>query len=487
MSAFPVGAQRQRRRLVATSICVALGGCTPFYELAPDVRQRIAAESDGLSPKISDHEDVRRVAERAAHGVLADPAPIAVRDGSGLADYIRWALDRNPRLQARVRDIEALGMRVPQVSSLGDPMLSLVPPTGDLVQTAGGAMQAAVGLSQGLPWPGKLETLGKVAEHVVRIAISNLDTERLRVVADVKQAYFDLYRARVSIDVSRALEVLLQRVRDSAQSRITTGLASQQDLLRTEVELYALTNARLDYEQESTTARARLNVLMDRPVDARLPMPGPLEAAPLQWRLLALLQRADEFGPQLAALRTRIEADLLRVDYADLAYYPDLGLGGLFTFIASGGRSPVADGSDVWNLNLGVTLPIFRDKLDAGVLQRNAEAIASVHRYRDGRNRVVLALQQQLARVDADYRKAVLLRDGILPRADQAVRVAQTGYDAGTVEFATLLAAWRRLFELTLDYHRALAALEHGVSEVEYLAGGDLPREEPREIQEDER
>ncbi|MCB9917381.1 MAG: TolC family protein [Planctomycetes bacterium] len=447
------------------------------------MRQRIAAESDGLSPKISDQDAVRRVSERAVHGELRDPDPIPVRDDVDLTDYVRWALQRNPRLQARIRDIEALGMRVPQVSSLADPMLSLIPPTGDLVQTAGGEMQGAVGASLGIPWPGKLETLGKVAEQVVRIAISNLDTERLRVVADVKQAYFDLYRARVSIDVSGALEDLLKRVRDSAQSRITTGRTSQQDLLRTEVELYALTNTRLDYEQELSTAKARLNVLMDRAVDAPLPTPGPLEAVPLQWRLLSLLQRADEFGPQLAALRQRIEADLLRVDSAELAYYPDLSLGGLFTFIASGGRSPVANGSDVWNLNLGVSLPIFRGKLDAGVLQRNAEALASVLRYRDGRNRVALALQRQLARVDADYRKAVLLRDGILPRADQAVRVAQTGYDAGTVEFATLLAAWRRLFELTLDYHRALAALEHGVSEVEFLAGGDLPRQEPEQQQ----
>ena len=169
------------------------------------------------------------------------------------------------------------------------------------------------------------------------------------------------------------------------------------------------------------------------------------------------------------------------MELANLQFYPDLSIGGLFTFIMNGGRSPVADGSDVWSLGLGVTLPIWFDKLESGVLQRNAETLASVLRYRERRNDVLFVLQELLVRVDADYRKAVLLRDGILPRADQAVRVAQSGYDAGTVDFATLLAGWRRLFELSLDYHRALASLEQNISEVEYVAGGDMQRQQPPE------
>lgn len=464
-------------------LLVALAGCSSFYSLSPDVQKRIADESDALATKISDDDAVQAAASQAVRGESPMPEPIEVPANATLADFVRLALQRNPSLEARVRDLEALGMRVPQVSSLSDPMLSIVPPTGDMVQTAGGEMGAAIGLSQGLPWPGKLEARGRAAEQIVRIAVSNLDTERLRVIADVKKAYFELYQAHVSIDVSRELEALLQRVRDSAQARVAAGTTSQQDLLRAEVELYALTNARVDYEQQLLTAKARLNILMDRSVDADLPTPTTITPEPLQWRLLALLQRADQAGPQLAALRQVVARDLVAVELAKLQYYPDLSLGGLFTFIMNGGRSPVANGSDVWNLNIGVTLPIWFDKLRSGVLQSNAETLASVLRYRSRRNDVLFVLQDLLVRVDADYRKAVLLRDGILPRADQAVRVAQSGYEAGRVDFATLLAGWRRYFELSLDYHRALASLEKNLSEVEYVAGGDLTRQEPQEKQ----
>ncbi|MCA8950453.1 MAG: TolC family protein [Planctomycetes bacterium] len=478
---FPCDAGAWRQRWTALAASAVLGGCSPFYELSPDVRQRIADESARLTPAITDHDAVRGVAAAAVRGELPLPEPIAIPADAALVDYIGLALARNPRLQARIRDVEAAGMRVPQIASPNDPMLALVPPTGDMVQTAGGEMAGAIGLSQNLPWPGKLAARGHAAEQVVRVALADLDRERLRVVAEVKQAYYDLYLAQVSIDVTRQVEALLQRVRDSAQARVAAGRASQQDLLRAEVELYSLTNSRIDHEQALAVARARLNILMDRAVDAELPLPAPIEPEPVQWRLLALLGHADEAGPQLAALRRRIEVDLARRQLAELAYYPDFSLGGLFTFISNGGRSPVADGSDVWNLNLGVTLPIWLDKIDAGVLEQNARALASVLRYRSERNEVMFALQRLLVRVDADYRKAVLLRDGILPRADQAVRVARAGYDAGSVEFETLLAGWRRFADLSLDYHRALAALEHDVSELELVAGGDLARQQPQE------
>ncbi|HEB54173.1 MAG TPA: TolC family protein [bacterium] len=479
MNPIAVGILRPRSAaLLATAL---LTGCAPFHELSDDVRQRIADESRPLSPTISDHRAVRDAAEAAMRGEVPLPEAFAIAPDAGLDDFVHLALARNPRLQARIRDLEALGMRVPQVSSLSDPMLSLIPPTGSLVETAGGQMTAGLGLAQGLPWPGKLETLGKAAEQVVRVALANLDSERLRIIADTKNAYYDLYRAKVSVDVTTELERLLQSVRDSAAARVAVGAASQQDLLRLEVELYDLSNRRIDFEQQRATARARLNVLMDRAVDAPLPDPAPIDLTPLQWRLLSLLRRADEHGPQLLAMRQRIGIDLLRRAYADLAYYPDLSLGGLFSFIRNGGRSPVADGADIWNLNLGLTLPIWTAKLDAGVLQRNAEALASALRYRDARNEVLFTLQRLLVEVDASYRRAVLLRDGILARALQAVRVAQSGYDAGSVEFATLIAGWRRLLDLQLDYHRTLAALEQNVSEVERVAGGDLQRSESPE------
>lgn len=477
----PVPVRAPGARLAAAALAAVLGSCSSFHTLAPDLQQLIAAESDGLSPKIGDDDAVQQLAAAAERGELPLPEAIEIPNDAGVADFVHLALLRNPRIQARIRDLEALGLRVPQVSSLNDPMLSIVPPTGQMLQTAGGEMGGAIGLSQGIPWPGKLAAMGKAAEQVVRIAVSNLDSERLRVTADVKQACADLYQAQVSIDVSKQLETLLQRARDAASARFAAGTTGQQDLLRAEVELYSLVNAGLDYDQQRRTAVARLNILMDRAVDAPLPAPPLIAAEPLQWRLLALLQRADQQGPQLLALRQAVTRDLLNVELARLQYYPDFNLGGLFTFIMNSGISPMTNGNDVWSLSLGATLPIWRDKLRAGVLQRNAETLASVLRYRSGRNDVLFMLQSLLVKVDGDYRKAVLLKDGILPRAEQSVRVAEAGYETGRVDFAMLIASWRRLFELSLDYHKTLASLERDLSEVEAIAGGDLPRQQPKE------
>jgi len=170
-----------------------------------------------------------------------------------------------------------------------------------------------------------------------------------------------------------------------------------------------------------------------------------------------------------------VQRDLDRAAWARLQYFPDLSLGALFTFIG-GGISPVANGNDSWGLSLGATLPIFWHRIRAGVLERNAETLATALRWRATRNDVLLALQETAVRATTRHRSALLLRDAILPRARQALDAARAGYEAGQVEFTSMVESWRRLLDLTLDYHTTLAGLASDRAELERLVGGTLPR-----------
>ncbi|MCB9508492.1 MAG: TolC family protein [Myxococcales bacterium] len=409
-------------------------------------------------------------------GSLPWPEAYDLPEGVALDEYLRLALERNPRIVARVRDLQALGLRVPQVTSLADPMLSVTPPTGDMIQTAAGEMDGAIGVTQGFPFPGKLASQGRIAEQVVRVALENLRAERLSVVAAVKQAYYAYSLACVSIDVTRENLQLLTRLRDVAQAKYVAGRAPQQDLLRAEVELYNVSNELITLEQKRQTAVARIDVLIDRDVQAPLPVPDPVTPLGVAVRIDALIEQAVQENPALASWREQAAADLEAVHLAELQYYPDFSIGALFTFISNSGVSPVADGGDAWSLGLGLSLPIWLDRLRAGVLERHARVLATAERYRGARNDVLFAVQDLSVRVDAAFRRAILLRDGILPRARQTVQVSESGYQAGEVDFTTLIDNWQRLLDLTLSYHEALTTLEQEVAELEQRLGGPLER-----------
>ena len=195
--------------------------------LSDDLEQRIAEESKGM-PSIEDAGAVRESGEVVVQGALPWPQAFELPAQAGLEQYVHLALERNPRIHARIRELEALGLRVPQVTSLNDPMLSVMPPTGNMIQTAAGEVDGSIGISQGIPLPAKLESRGKIAEQVVKVALENLRSERLAVVSDVKQAYFAYYLAHVSIDVTNENQQLLMRLRDVAEAKYSAGTAPQQ-------------------------------------------------------------------------------------------------------------------------------------------------------------------------------------------------------------------------------------------------------------------
>lgn len=433
-------------------------------------QKEIAEEARRLSPAVTDDEAVVQIATAVAETGQPASEPLPLPADAGLEDYIRVALHDSASIRRAIRQVQALGYKVPQVTSLEDPMINLIPPTGDMTQTAAGMMEGAVGISQKIPFPGKLTARGRIVERSVRMALDVLADIRITTVARVQRAYYSYYLAEVSIQITRQSQQLLTQIRDVAAARYRAGATTQQDVLRSEVELYSLTNELITLEQRRATAQAELNSLMNRPVDAPLPPPEPFELSEVEWALTAALDRAVAENPKLARLREQIGRDLEAIRLAHLNYFPDLTAGFTYTLIG-GGISPVASGSDVWNLAFGLNLPIWWQRLRAGVLEGNAQVLASVEEYEEMRNLIFFQLQDALVKIDTQYRQGVLFRDLIVPRAWQTVEVSTSAYQAGALEFEALIANWRKWLDLSLAYHRALAELEQRFADLQQLIG----------------
>ncbi len=461
---------------VAAALLVALAvAASACGAVNHELQQRVAAEAMALEPKVEDQSAVREVAIKTAENRMALPEAGPLPDAAGLEDYVRIALRDNPSIARAIREVQVLGYRVPQVTSLDDPVVSFVPPTGDMVQTAAGMLGGAVGASQKIPFPGKLTAKGRIVEQSVRMALDRLADVRIATLARVKRAYYDYYLADISTSIARDSQTLLRQIRDVAAARYSAGTATQQDVLRTEVELYNLTNELITFEQQKATARALLNSLMDRDVEAPLPPPLPFDLKRVDWKMPQLMTEAVEKSPRLARLRNQIRRDLEAVRLARLDYFPDLTAGATYTFISGSGVSPVASGNDAWNLGLGINLPIWWRKQRAQVLEGNAQVLASVEEYSELRNAIFFELEDAMVKIDTQYRQAVLFRDLIVPRAWQAVEASTSSYRAGALEFTALIENWRQWLDFALAYHRSLAGVEQRFADLEQLVGIALP------------
>ncbi len=130
-------------RTLGLCAALAMGGCGyrgPFADWIDD--ERAVAENSGAWSQQN---------HNAAAG--ARRQAVVVPDDAGPEDYVRLALQRNPSIHAAEQRIHRVANRIPQVTSLDDPMV-MVAPFGEMAETAAGQVGLMTGVSQKLAFPG---------------------------------------------------------------------------------------------------------------------------------------------------------------------------------------------------------------------------------------------------------------------------------------------------------------------------------------------
>jgi outer membrane protein TolC len=132
------------------------------------------------------------------------------------------------------------------------------------------------------------------------------------------------------------------------------------------------------------------------------------------------------------------------------------------------------DGMDNWVIMAGVNVPIWFEKIDAGIREARARVSASMHEYVSAKNMVHFRVQDALTDVQAQQELAELFESTIIPQARQAYEVSQAGYMSGRSDFQYVIDNWRKWLVFTVQYHRAIGQLERSIADLEQAIGLSL-------------
>ncbi|QDU74543.1 Cobalt-zinc-cadmium resistance protein CzcC precursor [Bremerella volcania] len=405
-------------------------------------------------------------------------------------EYLQFALNQNPDIQAARKQMEAIAHQVPVAASLEDPKLGMTfyP---EQVQTAAGQQEFALTANQKFPWHGKLDARAQLVESQTNMARAQLAAVELATIAKVKRSYYELYFIQQAIAVTEADRKLLGEIRDVANARYKAGKASQQDLLRAELEISNVENELIRLRQRLKSAQARLARVMHiapqtkvRALDRVPPEQVPRD---LEWLQRQAVAARPELHAQLAAL----ERDQRAVELARLDYMPDVTLGATWIDVASAGISPVANGRDSFLLTAGINLPIYRKRLDSSVRSAEAKAVSTARPYDSLRDATLEEVMDLFAQAQSQQDLLTLFREDILPKARQTLEVSSRAYNTGEVDFLQLIDNWRQLLRYEISYRRLEASLRQTLAELERVVGGftgpsaetiPTPREEPQAL-----
>ncbi|MFQ5965145.1 MAG: TolC family protein [Candidatus Scalinduaceae bacterium] len=397
---------------------------------------------------------------------------------------IRWVIDEalrtNPELQAAKLRSDASKERIPQVRALDDPVLGFTY-YGEQVQTRVGEKQAGFTASQKIPFYGKLRLRGEIAENETKVFEEKYRTLEREIIAKAKSAFYELYWVYKSININEENKVLLRKFVKIAEIKYATGKATQQDVLKAQVELSKIVNDLITLEQFRETAIARINTLLNRHPDVPLGVPEEVDIMELTVSIAELYQKAKKVSPELGILKYRIERDKAAHKLAKKQYFPDFTFGLNYTLIndlpSSVLSSPVGESRDSYTGTLSVNVPIFQKrKYDAGVREANARLKSSEKAYRNMENMTLFGVKDLHFKVQTEERLVKLYRDSIIPQAEQSLKAAEIGYQAGQIDFLSLIDSQRVLLNFKLANYRAIADFGINIAELEKVVGIELSK-----------
>ncbi|MBI4564405.1 MAG: TolC family protein [Planctomycetes bacterium] len=405
-------------------------------------------------------------------GPATDPELDAMLSGTlDVATLVHVAVSRHPELREALARTQAALAAIRGASALEDPMLSV---TADRVPVRQPVAfrrddMNILGLEQAIPFPGKLDLRGEAALREAEVLHQRYRERERDLIARVKKTYFEYFTLTKELEVHLEHIKILEEFERISTSKYRTGTVSQQDVLKPQVELVMLHNDVVFVEQKLISAKAALNVLLNRPDGA--PLGRPKDVVPVReaFDLDQLQNLALEGRPQVRAaeLKSRASEAALRVAQRDAAY-PDFSVG--LMYMQMSGRD------DAWGGSVGINLPWLTGK-------RSAEADRLAHQARADRialegihGQVRFEVRDAFQRVEA-ARKSVTLYEGeLLPKSRQSVEVSRSSYEKDKTSFLDLLDAERSQRDIKIRHYEALAQYESAVADLERAVGTDVRR-----------
>ena len=399
-------------------------------------------------------------------------------DRSGLSDYLAYAALNNPGLEAAFNRWKAELERVPQARSLPDPRFTYKYFIEE-VETRVGAQRHAFGISQTFPWYEKLQLRGYAALEASDVQRKKYEAEKLRLFFRVKDAYYEYYYLGRAIAILEENIQLLQNIESVLRRRYSASTSSHPEVTRAQVELGKLDDRLRTLRDLQGPIVAKLNAALNRPDNAPLPWPQTVEGHSVSINEDELLVWLRNTSPDVHAMDFEIARREHNVELAKQEYIPDvtLGMDYIDTSSSTGGRHPSDDGKDAVIAGVSLNVPIWWDRLAAGVREAEHRRIAAVHQKEELVNSLSAQLKMTAYRFrDAD-RRIDLYGDTLVPKAQESLKATMSAFRSGNASFTDLIDSQRLLLEFALARERALSDKLQRLAELEMLTGQEIMKE----------
>ncbi len=370
------------------------------------------------------------------------------------------ALQNNPNLAQIQAGAKALESIPSQLGSLPDPVISfnaLNLPVDSFKTTQENMTQLQLGITQQLPFPGKLALKQQSAEHESITANFNVIEMRWWLKQSVKHTWWLIFYLDKALEIIDNNQLLLEQFVKTASTKYEVGEGLQQDVLLAQQELAKLLEDKIKFTGLRKNANIQLNILMATPTQQEITLPDKVsDALPNIASESQLYSTADHYRALLSSKQHSIKAAESRLELAQKGYLPDFTLGAYYGF-----RDDMSNGQDrddFLSMKLSMNVPIFANQKQAKAIdQRASELMQKKYALLDEKNTIKGQISQYYNEYQRAKERNILFKSGIIPQARQTVASMLSGYQVNKVDFLNLIRSQISLLNYEMQYWKTLA------------------------------
>ncbi len=393
-----------------------------------------------------------------------------------LQSALQIAEQSNPGLAYQQARQQAISQIASQVGSLPDPVISfnaLNLPSNSFDPAQENMTQFQGGISQSLPFFGKLALREQAAIHQSEAASHDVTEQRNRLLREVKNSWWQLFYLQQAVKIIQINHQLLNQFVDIARTKYEVGEGLQQDVLLAQLELSTLMDKQMSLQAAVKTHSALLNSLLALPPNRVIKMPEQVDSQlPELLSEAQLFQLAQQHRALLAAQRTNIAQAESRIDLAKKDLLPDFNVGVFY-----GGRDDTPEGksrADFVSFKLSMTVPLYAEqKQQKAIAQRNSEAMQQRYQLEQQWNQTRAEISSAYHDFQQNKQQSLLFTQGIIPQARQTVASMLSGYQVNKVDFLNLLRSQLTLYNYETRYWKVLSQAHQALARLTAAVGKD--------------
>jgi len=365
-----------------------------------------------------------------------------------LQKYVDIALQNNQALQAFQKRYEAAEKKVAGVGTLDYPKLDIGFYTGEEEIEMNGIV-GNVSLMQMFNWPGTQKAFQREARAMAKMQISTLNKTKDSLVAQVKIGWHNLCMINLKIKYMQENLDLIKQMETLAKTELATGRGLT-ELLMIQEEILEMTYEIEAMKQELASLKSAFNAMLSMPQSGEV-----LLADTITLQIFDFEKKTEP--PMISMIGTEGEIFKAQQEMSKVMGYPMFGLGVQYK---------KEMGKEMVMAMATLTLPIWRAKTNAALLESQLQAEASQKMLIDAKNN--LEAERAMAKSNLqNLSKKITLYKQQKELAESSRKIALQNFSAGKGMLSDVLQISKKLLdykimelETAAEYNKAVAQAE---------------------------